>query len=143
VYHIEHSAGSGWTPEGEQLLNRRMAERGIPVLEWSQVKRWITDMHELHCPLIFNGPDWGLGGEDLPETVIGAPAARRADWGAVGLDARPPPLVCSVRRHGCRRPNRRAGGEGTWTSAWSDWASSAARWRRASRPRDTGWSAWT
>src|SRR5262249_52340786 len=44
VYHIEHGAGSGWTPEGETLLVDRLAKHGIPVLDWPQVARWCTEM---------------------------------------------------------------------------------------------------
>ena len=29
IYHLEHEVGSGWSPEGEALLRKRIAERGI------------------------------------------------------------------------------------------------------------------
>ena len=70
IYHIEHETGSGWTPEGEEKLRRRMAEKGIPWLEWSTVLNWIRQMHRFHCPVIFNRGNWGLEEYDLPETVI-------------------------------------------------------------------------
>src|SRR5690606_23466359 len=29
VYHIEHGIGSGWSPEGQDAMNKRIAEAGI------------------------------------------------------------------------------------------------------------------
>jgi hypothetical protein len=78
IYHIEHSVGSGWTPEGENLLVNRMSKLGIPVLTWPQLYRWCAEMQELTCPMIFNGPDWGLVNETLPETVLSGSGSVRA-----------------------------------------------------------------
>jgi hypothetical protein len=71
IYHIEHGQGSGWTPEGEAKLFGRLAAQGIPWLDYRQLCRWATQMRREGRPLIFNGPDWGLANEDLPETIIG------------------------------------------------------------------------
>jgi hypothetical protein len=70
IYHIEHEAGSGWTPEGEEKLRKRMAEKGIRWIEWGTVREWIRYMHQFKCPLIFNRENWGLGETDLPETRL-------------------------------------------------------------------------
>jgi hypothetical protein len=78
IYHIEHSKGSGWTPEGEELLFARMASRGIPMLEYVQVARWAYEMYSLQMPMNFCKEDWGFGNEELPETYITSSRVRLA-----------------------------------------------------------------
>ena len=70
IYHIEHAAGSGWTPEGEKQLCERLARHGIPWLSYHEVAGWAAEMHRLGRPLIFNLEDWGLAGECLAETCL-------------------------------------------------------------------------
>jgi len=70
IYHLEHERGSGWTPEGEALLRRRIAERGVPWLNAKDVFVWSAYMHWLRRPMNFNGSDWGFGASNLTETVI-------------------------------------------------------------------------
>jgi hypothetical protein len=70
IYHIEHGAGSGWTPEGQQALFDRLDAKGIPYLEWREVTGWAAQMRRLGCPMIFNREDWGLGNFDLHETTL-------------------------------------------------------------------------
>jgi hypothetical protein len=76
VYHLEHERGSGWTPEGEALLRRRIAERGITWLDYGVVCIWGAYMEWLQRPMIFNTPDWGFAGAALPETTF-QPASER------------------------------------------------------------------
>ena len=70
AYHIEHEIGSGWTPEGQEKLFERMAEKGVPWLHHTDVMRWACDMKRFDAPIIFNREDWGLGSEDLKETRL-------------------------------------------------------------------------
>jgi len=74
IYHLEHEKGSGWTPEGEALLRKRIAESGITWLDASTVSIWAAYMAWLKRPMIFNGPDWGFGDAELPEMTIGVKA---------------------------------------------------------------------
>jgi hypothetical protein len=74
IYHFEHEKGSGWSPEGEALLKKRIAESGISWLDNDTVHIWASYMRWLGRPMIFNGPDWGLGDADLRETTIRAVA---------------------------------------------------------------------
>ncbi len=74
IYHLEHEKGSGWSPEGEALLKQRIAESGITWLDNDIVHLWAACMQWLRRPMIFNGPDWGLGDTQLPETTIRAVA---------------------------------------------------------------------
>lgn len=70
IYHIEHGQGSGWTPEGEAKLFGRMREKGIPVMEYRELLDYARQMYR-EGPIMFNGEDWGLANENLPEKVIG------------------------------------------------------------------------
>jgi len=70
IYHLEHEKGSGWTPEGEALLRKRVAESGITWLEARAVHIWTSYMLWLRQPMIFSGPDWGMADRVLPETTL-------------------------------------------------------------------------
>ena len=70
VFHLEHEVGSGWTPEGEAVLRRRIEERRITWLDSRDVFLWSAYMHWLNRPMIFNTSDWGLGALKLEETVV-------------------------------------------------------------------------
>jgi hypothetical protein len=77
IYHLEHEVGSGWSPEGEGALNRRIAERGITWVDWPTVFIWAAYMRWLRSPIVFNQSSWGFGDEALPERVLG-PALERS-----------------------------------------------------------------
>ncbi len=70
IYHIEHGAGSGWTPEGQQTLFDRLSAQGIPFVGAPEVAGWAAQMARLGCPMIFNKDDWGLGNFELRETTL-------------------------------------------------------------------------
>jgi hypothetical protein len=69
IYHMEHSTGSGWTPEGEDTLFESLAARGIPWLDHDGLLDWAAEMNRYEAPMIFNGESWGLAGEDVLETA--------------------------------------------------------------------------
>jgi hypothetical protein len=81
IYHIEHGAGSGWTPEGHDALYARIARQGIPTISFQDLVDSITQMRILHAPIIFSMDRWGLAGVDLAETVPGD-AQTAAEMGA-------------------------------------------------------------
>jgi hypothetical protein len=70
IYHIEHEVGSGWSPEGEAKLRKRIAESGITWLDATTVHVWASYMRWLNRPMIFNNADWGFAACDLPERVV-------------------------------------------------------------------------
>lgn len=72
LYHIEHNVGSGWTPEGQQLLINRIRELGIPDVHWTEVAHLAALMNKYNEPILFCRENWGLHNEDLPETAISA-----------------------------------------------------------------------
>lgn len=74
IYHIEHGAGSGWTPEGAAKLMERITAKGIPVLDYRDLYLMATEMRRRKKPLQFNRKNWGMAGEQLPETIIGQQA---------------------------------------------------------------------
>ena len=67
IYHIEHAAGSGWTPEGQAQLFDRLAAKGVGHLPFSDVAVWAEQMRRLNCIMFFNREDWGLANFDLVE----------------------------------------------------------------------------
>jgi hypothetical protein len=70
IYHIEHGAGSGWTPEGEGKLFARMSQDSIHVVSYQDLVALIVQMRTLHAPVIFNVDDWGLAALTFPETTL-------------------------------------------------------------------------
>ena len=72
IYHLEHEIGSGWSPEGEALLQQRIAERGITWLDAKTVHVWAAYMRWLGRPMVFNGPDWGFARRTFAERPVGA-----------------------------------------------------------------------
>jgi hypothetical protein len=71
IYHIEHGAGSGWTPEGENEMYMRIARQGIQTVSYDQLVALIAQMRTIRAPVIFNGDGWGLAESVLIETVPG------------------------------------------------------------------------
>jgi hypothetical protein len=72
IYHIEHDIGSGYTPEGQSVLYERISKAGIPMLDMRMMlARAVRARHE-GGTLIYNGEDWGLADEVLPESGTGA-----------------------------------------------------------------------
>ena len=70
IYHLEHEVGSGWSPEGEALLRRRIAERGITWIDAGTVYIWASYMRWLERPTIFNDSNWGMGNIELAERTV-------------------------------------------------------------------------
>ena len=69
IYHIEHGIGSGWTPEGQERLNIRIAQKGIQSINHDDVLWLIAQMRTRRAPIIFNMDHWGLAGLELRETI--------------------------------------------------------------------------
>jgi len=69
-FHIEHSLGSGWTPEGEQKLFARLQEKKILNPEWEVLYPLVEAMRLGELPVALNGPSWGLAAFELPEEPL-------------------------------------------------------------------------
>jgi len=73
IYHVEHASGAGWSPEGEEALQRRIRARQVPVLDFdSDVAGWVQQMRRWNAPVIFNLENWGL--RDQPLADLSRPA---------------------------------------------------------------------
>ncbi len=68
IYHVEHSEGSGFTPDGQHKLWARMESSGIPRLGDREFWDMVIAMRRGRRPVRFNDEGWGLAGHDLPET---------------------------------------------------------------------------
>ncbi len=67
IFHIDHSRGSGWTPEGHDALFERLRAKGIPFLADGELYAWRRRLYTLPETRVLNDGDWGLAGLDLPE----------------------------------------------------------------------------
>jgi hypothetical protein len=77
VYHIEHSPGSGFTPESSDKLFERLRARGIPYLDWERdVEPKIEAMKAQQTrgggAIYFNHNGWGFADQALVEARVGA-----------------------------------------------------------------------
>jgi hypothetical protein len=70
IYHLEHALGSGWTPEGQQELNMRLGQAGVPRLADDQLGSWARQMRRQRKPMMLNPENWGLRDDDLHETTV-------------------------------------------------------------------------
>ncbi len=73
-FHIEHSLGSGWTPEGEKKLFSRLREANILNPEWPVLLPIVEQMRLQRKALEFNHSDWGFASLELPESTLGTEA---------------------------------------------------------------------
>ena len=69
-FHIEHSLGSGWTPEGEKKLFERLNQKEILNPEWHVLMPLVELMRKREHPTALNGATWGLSPFDLPEMAL-------------------------------------------------------------------------
>jgi len=69
-FHIEHSLGSGWTPEGGKELFARLAEKKILNPDWEILHSVVEAMRRGELTAAVNGTSWGLAGFELPEQPL-------------------------------------------------------------------------
>lgn len=74
IYHIDHSMGSGYTPEGSDQLFARLRAKGVPyLLDWSDILNMAKEMKTLKKqgkPVLYNGDSWGFSDRVFEETVV-------------------------------------------------------------------------
>lgn len=70
IYHVEHSSGAGWTPEGEAERVARIRSKGLSELSYPAFVKWVDLMRRYDSPLVFNGDNWGLGDAVLTEETV-------------------------------------------------------------------------
>lgn len=65
IYHIEHSPGSGWSPEAANLLFKRLEDAGIPRITFGEFLDVVERIKSRPREFAFNDAGWGLGGIEL------------------------------------------------------------------------------
>jgi len=70
IYHVEHSSGAGWTPEGEAKRVARIRAKGVSELSYPAFVKWVDLMRRYDSPLTFTGEGWGLGEAALREQNV-------------------------------------------------------------------------
>lgn len=80
AYHLDHSLGSGYSPEGADMMFARLDGIGLPYLRHSDVVGLTSALRSGHGRVpgpsarpIFNRPDWGLASHRLEEWSPSAP----------------------------------------------------------------------
>jgi len=68
TYHLEHDVGSGWSEEGQTLLDARLEAKGIPQISFEKYHYWCIQMRRGHSPSFTAGHDWGFANEELFES---------------------------------------------------------------------------
>lgn len=66
-YHVEHSVGSGWTPEGEKKLFQRLEQMGVSIPDIEILEELILRTESEGKKIIFNDEKWGFSEAQLPE----------------------------------------------------------------------------
>ena len=70
LYHIEHGAAQGGTPQQEEQLQARVMRKGVPIIDYGALVQYFHEMRRFNMPLIFAGENWGLGDRTLPESSL-------------------------------------------------------------------------
>ena len=70
IFHIEHGQGSGWTPEGANLLFDRLKKQGIPYMSDDELADEFEKQKKLqkqNKPVVYNDDNWGAAHVQFPE----------------------------------------------------------------------------
>lgn len=70
IFHIEHSAGSGFTPENQDKLWDRLETEKIERMTDQQLWDEVIAIRSGEKDGVYNGLDWGLADVELPETRL-------------------------------------------------------------------------
>ena len=70
IFHVQHFSGAGWTPEGQDELDARVARKKVPTILYDEMLEYIDQMRRFDTPIIFAPANWGLADHELPESVV-------------------------------------------------------------------------
>jgi hypothetical protein len=70
IYHIEHSSGAGWTPEGAHQRAGRIKAKNVPQMDHQYVARLVDFMRRYDTPIALNRSNWGLADDILVDERI-------------------------------------------------------------------------
>jgi hypothetical protein len=74
AFHIEHLSGVERAHEGG-------GEEGLSASQHLDLVNWIDRMRRFNAPAIFTLSNWGLGGDELPESMVNCAAVHSGDPG--------------------------------------------------------------
>ena len=152
-FHIEHSIGSGLTPENQAPMFERIERQGIGWFDYNVIEVFLEEMREKKT-LEFNTDAWGLRDILLDETVCTrerievrkVPEALQADRYAPVTAIRPEfnadlPFRVALRRL-IHVFEERAEVAETWKKAAEERAEVAETWKKAAEERAENAEAW-
>lgn len=70
LYHIEHGKGSGYTPEGADVLFKRLEEKKIPYLRNEDFDEIVRGLRTSKEKVVYNSENWGMSNLNLDELVV-------------------------------------------------------------------------
>ena len=70
IYHIEHEAGSGFSPENAHILFKRLHEKGIPYINDATLIKHVYLLKRSKDNVVYNDIDWGMARLSLEEIVL-------------------------------------------------------------------------
>jgi hypothetical protein len=72
AFHMEHSVGSGWTPEGHEKHFASVEQRGMPHITPAELRSMKRSLHRARNreTFLYNGPGWGLEGAQVADASV-------------------------------------------------------------------------
>lgn len=70
IYHIEHEAGSGFSPESAHILFNRLSDKGIPYIDDKALNQLLVEMRQSKGKVIYNDDNWGMASLSLEELIV-------------------------------------------------------------------------
>lgn len=70
IFHIEHDLGSGYSPEGANLLFNRLKLKGISFLSDDDLKKLVKQLNRSKIKVVYNDDNWGMAEVALEEIMI-------------------------------------------------------------------------
>jgi len=91
AFHMEHAAGSGWTPEAQKEHLESVRRRGMTHISPERLreeKRVLLAAHRRHFPVVYNDEEWGLATAEVTEWSPAAGSPTSSSSGGSGRRAR-------------------------------------------------------
>ena len=70
IYHIEHEAGSGYSPEYAHLLFKRLDEKKIPYIDDTALNNLLSNLKMSKEHVVYNDNKWGMSHLALKEVEV-------------------------------------------------------------------------
>jgi hypothetical protein len=70
IFHIEHDLGSGYSPEGANLLFERLKSKGISFLTDTDLHKLVKQQNRSKVKVTYNEDSWGMVDQTFDEIVV-------------------------------------------------------------------------